>query len=128
MEQSVVVPQNASEARATVKKALQAPGRPEHTGVGASLQDALMVATELVSNALKYAGRLTDFSVSLRDNRIVISVSDTSDSTPPARPERPAGATPGTWGWWMVHHLAHAVSVVRTSGGGKTVTASLPLA
>ncbi|WP_063828155.1 ATP-binding protein [Streptomyces sp. SPB78] len=89
------------------------------------LADAVLVASELVSNAVRHAGGVTGFRVSVGDGEVEISVSDGSDAMPVERTPRPL-VREGGYGWGLVRRLAR-VEVVEEPGSGKTVRARLPL-
>ncbi|MFI0238629.1 ATP-binding protein [Streptomyces sp. NPDC016845] len=85
-------------------------------------EDALLVASELASNALRHGGGLVRFGARAHDGALVIEVADGSPEVPLLRPHDPA--VPGGFGWMMVNNLAHSVTV-EPHGGGKTVRAVL---
>ncbi|MFD7536160.1 ATP-binding protein [Streptomyces sp. NPDC001251] len=85
-------------------------------------EDVLLVASELVANALRHGGGITRFSARVRDDALVLQVADRSTSQPTRVPRDPS--VPGGFGWLMVENLARSVSV-ETGARGKTVTAVL---
>ncbi|WP_431033030.1 ATP-binding protein [Streptomyces sp. P6-2-1] len=89
------------------------------------LADAVLVASELVSNAVRHAGGVTCFRVSVEGAEVEIRVSDGSDAMPYERTPRPL-VREGGYGWGLVTKLAR-VEVVKGAEGGKTVRARLPL-
>ncbi|MEU6442606.1 ATP-binding protein [Streptomyces sp. NPDC047046] len=89
------------------------------------LADAVLVASELVSNAVRHAGGVTGFRVSVGDGDVEISVSDGSDARPYERTPRPV-VREGGYGWELVTKLART-EIVERAGGGKTVRARLAL-
>ncbi|APE19938.1 ATP-binding protein [Streptomyces venezuelae] len=126
------VPRDAAEARARVAEALEVaalePGTPPSaTAVG----DALLVTSELVTNALRHAGGLTGFGVDVDASAVTISVADPSGELPHftdvRRRERACGAAEGGFGWPLVRQLAEEVRVFLPPGDGKTIEARLPL-
>ncbi|MEU6211562.1 ATP-binding protein [Streptomyces sp. NPDC047023] len=84
---------------------------------------ALLVVTELVSNARRHAGGVTGFDVFCRDGRLTVAVSDRSTRSPRLRP--PAPRLPGGFGWRLVKTLVPG-TFIRFHRGGKTVIAPLP--
>ncbi|WP_343244677.1 ATP-binding protein [Streptomyces sp. SID11385] len=110
------------EARERVYDALLAVRPPVDVLV---LADAVLVASELVSNAVRHAGGVTGFRVSIGDGEVEISVSDGSQARPCERTPRPL-VREGGYGWGLVTRLAR-VEVVAGPGDGKTVRARLPL-
>jgi anti-sigma regulatory factor (Ser/Thr protein kinase) len=110
------------EARERVYDALLAVRPPVDVLV---LADAVLVASELVSNAVRHAGGVTGFRVSVGGGEVEISVSDGSDARPCERSPRPA-LSEGGYGWGLVTKLART-EVVERAEGGKTVRARLAL-
>ena len=96
---------------------------------------ALLVLSELVTNSVRHAARLSprvDIGLSLTDSALTVTVHDRHPHrpSPPPRP-RPDGE--GGWGLRLVSRLAAesgGAMTVRADahGPGKTVTACLPLA
>ncbi|WP_078964213.1 MULTISPECIES: ATP-binding protein [unclassified Streptomyces] len=86
--------------------------------------DALIVVSELVSNALRHAGGVTGFSVRIDGGTVVIEVADASPQLPRS-PGTPAHV-PGGFGWALVNSLSQRTEV-RLGPHGKTVTAYLAL-
>lgn len=126
------VPRDAAEARARVAKALTV-GASGQGGVPSpvALGDALLVTSELVTNALRHGGGLTGFDVELDPTEVKISVADASDELPhrsgPSGPERVVGLPEGGFGWPMIRLLALEVRLSLPSAGGKTIEVRLPL-
>ncbi|MFG2622458.1 ATP-binding protein [Streptomyces sp. NPDC048507] len=88
------------------------------------LDDVLLVVSELVSNAVRHAGGVTDFHVRYDAGRIEVAVSDASRTTPQS-PGTPAHV-PGGFGWLLVNRIAERIEILPTIAG-KTITASIPL-
>lgn len=110
------------EARERVYDALLAVRPPVDVLV---LADAVLVASELVSNAVRHADGVTGFRVSIGDGEVEISVSDASEERPRERTPRPL-VREGGYGWGLVLRLAR-VEVEDGPGAGKTVRARLSL-
>lgn len=87
-------------------------------------EDALLVASELVANAIRHAGGVTRFSACVHDGVLIVRVSDRSATAPHQLPVDPS--QPGGFGWLMVQHLSRDVRV-ETHEHGKTITATLPV-
>ncbi|WP_306327437.1 ATP-binding protein [Streptomyces venezuelae] len=125
-------PRDAAEARARVARALEraalGPGTPPST---TAVGDALLVTSELVTNALRHAGGLTGFGVDVDGTAVTISVADPSAELPHLtdvrRRERAFGAAEGGFGWPLVRRLAEEVRVFLPPEGGKTIEVRLPL-
>ncbi|MEW2417838.1 ATP-binding protein [Streptomyces sp. NPDC046866] len=115
---SVPVGMNCAQARDSARLVMA-----EHGIPAALVDDVLTVVSELVSNALRHAGGLTGFAVTVADGHVVVEVSDGSARQPHLRP--PSPHTPGGFGWRVVTTLA-PTTFVRFHRGGKTIIASLP--
>ncbi|MER6558856.1 ATP-binding protein [Streptomyces sp. NPDC001027] len=93
------------------------------------LSDALLVASELSTNAILHGGGMTGFDVDLEGRAVRVSVSDRSDRPPVAvdpydeRGRQRAGGR----GWPIVCRLARDVRVAGLPSGGKRVTAVVPV-
>lgn len=111
-----------AEARRRVRDALRGPTvRTDEE----RLEDAVLVTSELVTNAIRHGGGLTGFSVTVLDDSCEVTVTDRSTRLPSARTSR-CTIHPGGFGWPIVHRLANAVAVTVTSTG-KTIRVILPL-
>ncbi|MEU6841616.1 ATP-binding protein [Streptomyces sp. NPDC046716] len=86
--------------------------------------DALLVVSELIANALKHAGGVTGFSIHVNSDELQLRVSDASRTEP--RPLPVLEGLPGGYGWNMVHRLCSRLHVTMDPVG-KTVTAALAL-
>ncbi|WKX15608.1 ATP-binding protein [Streptomyces sp. NL15-2K] len=123
-------PCKPAEARRVVERAVTERCRAAHTPCDAeALSDALLVASELTTNAILHGGGITDFQVDVVGLGVRVSVSDRSD-------ELPVAITPvdehgrrrvGGRGWPIVCRLAHDVRVTGLPTGGKCITAVVPL-
>ncbi|MFF4492279.1 ATP-binding protein [Streptomyces sp. NPDC001544] len=94
-----------------------------------ALDDALLVVSELTTNALLHGGGITDFSVDVVGRDVRVTVSDRSDDLPVAlAPVDDRGRSRvGGRGWPIVCRLAHDVHVACLPHGGKRITALVPL-
>ncbi|WP_328722025.1 ATP-binding protein [Streptomyces sp. NBC_00247] len=88
--------------------------------------DALLVTSELVTNASHHGGGLTDFSARIQDDELFLSVADGSTELPVVRSRTPGEYAVGGYGWPMVIRLTKRLSVVPTAGG-KTIEAVISL-
>ncbi|MGP3637547.1 ATP-binding protein [Streptomyces sp. 24-1644] len=86
--------------------------------------DALMITTELVTNAVRHGGGLTLFRIAIADNALHLSVGDASSHTPVARPS--SLGRPGGYGWPLVQRLAAHVGITALPEG-KIINAVLRL-
>ncbi|CAL9357422.1 ATP-binding protein [Streptomyces sp. DH-12] len=95
-----------------------------------ALADALLVASELTTNAILHGGGVTGFEVDVDVDGpgVRLSVSDRSDALPVAVPAAGEGRRrPGGHGWPIVCRLARDVRVSDLPAGGKRITALVPL-
>ncbi|MEU3830024.1 ATP-binding protein [Streptomyces sp. SID486] len=124
------VPGRPAEARRTVERVMTErcraralPCPPE------AVEDALLVTSELTTNALLHGGGITGFDVDVDSGGVRVSVSDRSDELPVAHPAMDgSGRTlPGGRGWPIVCRLARDVRVAELPRGGKRITAVVPL-
>ncbi|MFG3008335.1 ATP-binding protein [Streptomyces calvus] len=95
-----------------------------------ALADALLVASELTTNAILHGGGVTDFQVDVSGPGVRLSVSDRSDALPVALPptDRQGRSRPGGHGWPIVCRLSRDIRVSDLPAGGKCITAVVPLA
>ncbi|MFJ3877075.1 ATP-binding protein [Streptomyces sp. NPDC090077] len=116
-----VPPVSAAAARDRVRELLLLAG----VGLdGVVAADALLVTSELVTNAIRHGDGVVAFRAAVEDGVLRLSVSDASPRLPAARtgtPDRPGG-----YGWPLVQRLAEHVDC-RARPGGKDITATLRL-
>ncbi|PWI13376.1 ATP-binding protein [Streptomyces sp. Act143] len=123
-------PCKPAEARRAVERAVAARCRATGTPCDReSVADALLVASELTSNAILHGGGITDFHVDVDEPGVRVSVSDRSDALPVTEePVDPHGRwRVGGRGWPIVCRLARDVRVTGLASGGKCITALVPL-
>jgi anti-sigma regulatory factor (Ser/Thr protein kinase) len=91
--------------------------------------DAVLVADELASNALRHGSGPSTLAVWSDAGYLVMEVRDEGRIADPlvGRRRPAAGATRG-WGLWLVHELADLVQVRSAPGGGTVVRATFQLA
>ncbi|MFF5184683.1 ATP-binding protein [Streptomyces sp. NPDC000345] len=94
-----------------------------------ALCDALLVASELTTNAILHGGGVTAFDVGIHGRAVRVSVSDRSDRLPvSAEPRDEQGRyRSGGRGWPIVCRLARDVRVADLPSGGKRITAEVPV-
>ncbi|MFG2025560.1 ATP-binding protein [Streptomyces sp. NPDC048825] len=121
-------PRNPGEARDAVRRVVSE--RMAGTACDSdTLSDALLVTSELTTNAMLHGGGVTDFHVALVGRDLYVSVSDLDDRLPVASP---SVDDRGRWrcggrGWPIVCRLSHEVTVSGLPSGGKRITAVVPL-
>ncbi|MEU5208957.1 ATP-binding protein [Streptomyces sp. NPDC020742] len=107
------VPGRAAEARDRVRDLLHScPDALDDL----ALADALLVTSELVTNAQRHGGGLAGFTATLHDGHLRLVVADHSPAHPVSAPDRTAQAI-GGYGWPLVRRLAARVDVLPTPGG-----------
>lgn len=123
-------PYRPAQVREAVQRAVCERCRTTHTPCdAAALADALLVASELTTNAILHGGGVTDVRVDVVEPGVRVSVSDRSTELPVARPA--AGPrerlTPGGHGWPIVCLLSRDIRVRDLPAGGKCISALVPL-
>ncbi|MGW2302773.1 ATP-binding protein [Streptomyces sp. NPDC001809] len=99
---------------------------PTATAVG----DALLVTSELFTNAMRHGGGLTGFRVEIDRDAVTVTVEDASHELPHVRrgrAERVSGPGEGGFGWPLVRLLARGIRLFLPPGGGKSIEVRLPL-
>ncbi|MEU4144132.1 ATP-binding protein [Streptomyces parvulus] len=120
-----------ADARQAVERAVT--GRRDADGTwrcdAAALSDAVLVASELTTNAILHGGGITDFRVDVVGPGVRLSVSDRSHDLPVAVPptDDQGRRRVGGRGWPIVCRLAHDVRVADLPAGGKCITVLVPL-
>ncbi|QLJ02063.1 ATP-binding protein [Streptomyces sp. NEAU-sy36] len=123
-------PCRPADARRAVQRAVTERCRARHLPLRQqTMDDALLVTSELTTNAIVHGGGITGFDVEVDSGGVRVSVSDRSDELPVATapvdghaPTRRHGR-----GWPIVCHLARDVRVCELPCGGKRITAVVPL-
>ncbi|GAA2252027.1 hypothetical protein GCM10010145_19660 [Streptomyces ruber] len=94
-----------------------------------ALSDALLVVSELTTNAMLHGGGVTDIDVTVVGGDLYLSVSDRSRRPPMAlAPADEQGRRRcGGRGWPIVCRLSRDVTVTDLPSGGKRITAVVPL-
>ncbi|MEU2225950.1 ATP-binding protein [Streptomyces sp. NPDC018347] len=124
------VPGRPAEARETVERAMTEGCRARALACPAeAVEDALLVTSELTTNALLHGGGITGFDVDVDSGGVRVSVSDRSDELPVVAPaaDEQGRTRPGGRGWPIVCRLARDVRVAELPRGGKRITAVVPL-
>ncbi|MEU5715329.1 ATP-binding protein [Streptomyces sp. NPDC020403] len=123
------VPRNAAAAREIVTRLLDAQfcGLSGEGPADVVVADALLVTSELVTNAVKHGGGLTGFTAEIVDGGLLVTVDDASTRPPVTTEHDPAVASVGGYGWLLVRRLTKRVSVTYVPGG-KSIVALIALA
>ncbi|MER6349950.1 ATP-binding protein [Streptomyces sp. NPDC001595] len=111
--------------RAVTRRCLDTGDRCDEDG----LADALLVASELTTNAILHGGGVTEVDVDVVEHGVRVSVSDRSDRLPEVRAPVDARGRRrvGGRGWPIVCRLARDVQVTGLPAGGKRITAEVDL-
>ncbi len=120
-------PARPAEARRAVERVVTECGHP--TCDAGALSDAVLVASELTTNAILHGGGITDFQVDLEWPALRLSVCDRSHDLPVAVPPVDAEGRRrvGGRGWPIVCRLARDVRVADLPSGGKCITVVVAL-
>ncbi|MFH9138064.1 ATP-binding protein [Streptomyces sp. NPDC017524] len=115
-------PEKAADARDAVSTfvARLHPAPTSHT-----VQNLLLLVSELVTNAVLHAGAVTALWLTADRQGVHIRVTDPSPAHPQDRTPDLTGRT-GGFGWPMVQRLAQDVRVRDTANGGKVILATVP--
>ncbi|AQT75772.1 hypothetical protein B1K54_32915 [Streptomyces sp. fd1-xmd] len=89
-----------------------------------ALDTALLLISELVTNAVRHTSGGCLLEVRLAADGIDIEVTDTSDAEP--QPRRPDRRGEGGWGWHLVNRLGTDVGIRHHAAGGKTIHVRVP--
>jgi anti-sigma regulatory factor (Ser/Thr protein kinase) len=119
-----------AQARRAVELAIAARCRATRTHCDKdALGDALLVVSELTTNAIRHGGGVTGFRVDIVEPGVRVSVCDRSDELPVVGdPFDPAGRRRvGGRGWPIVCRLARDVRVSELPAGGKCITVVVAL-
>ncbi|MFS0697196.1 ATP-binding protein [Streptomyces nitrosporeus] len=115
------VPRNAAAARAVVAGLLDA--RSKEPGAAhladTTLADALLVTSELVTNAFRHGGGLTGFTAEVSAEGLLLTVSDASREVPSVTVHGPGSDLVGGYGWPLVHRLSSRLTVTPYPGGKR---------
>lgn len=126
-----VVPRTPSQARTRVEALLREwllpAGGPDDPRV---VGDAVLVTSELVTNALRHGGGLTSFDVEMTDHGCRVSVGDRSDRLPELASSRDGSGRlrVGGHGWRVIRRLARSITITPEAHGGKRVSVLISLA
>lgn len=112
----------AADARDRVHELLHAhrPQVDELSGI-----DALLVTSELVTNAQRHGGGVAGFSARIAGGLLEVTVADRSPRHPATAIGREKYGL-GGYGWPMIQKLTSCVVIVPT-GDGKAITVTVPL-
>jgi hypothetical protein len=111
-------PQASALARVFITRVCAEWAVPEHT------EDALLIATELVENAIRHTTSAPRLRLELRHGILTVSVAD-DDPHPAVLRERISPAEPGL-GLMLIAQVARLWGCSRSWAGGKVVWAVLP--
>ncbi|MFD8565766.1 ATP-binding protein [Streptomyces sp. NPDC059639] len=116
---------SCADARMAVRAALAGTGRTLPEARAKQLgEDALLVVSELVTNALVHAGGVTRLDVRVEGDEFQLRVSDASRNAPVR--VRTLKGSPGGYGMVVIQRLCARLDV-EIGPEGKTITAALSL-
>ncbi|MEW2623237.1 ATP-binding protein [Streptomyces sp. NPDC048106] len=122
-------PRRPADARTAVRRAVAERCRARHLPLDPeAMDDALLVASELTTNAIVHGGGITGFDVDVDSAGVRVSVSDRSTELPVAQAPPPGCPRRHGRGWPIICHLSRDVRVCELPCGGKRITAVVPLA
>ncbi|MFJ9638564.1 ATP-binding protein [Streptomyces sp. NPDC101178] len=122
-------PATAAAARTLVRElmALGAPDLQDEEAGARVLADALLVTSELVTNAIRHGGGLTAFDLWITDDGLILNVEDASPRPPVTTdPDKREKGQIGGFGWPLVCRLAQHVAVTALPDG-KQITVLIRL-
>lgn len=112
----------AAAARAHLRRQVQQLLRP------ATLDDALILTSELVTNAIRHGRPAVTLAVALEPSALTVIVTDTSPDLPPLAPAKPPVDSPGGRGLVVVDALADQWGITpQHANPGKAVWFALHL-
>ncbi|MET8658424.1 ATP-binding protein [Streptomyces griseus] len=123
------VPATAADARALVREKITstAPRLQDTEDGGRVMADALLVTSELVTNALRHGGGLTAFDLLTTESELILNVADASTDLPVTTdPADREAHQIGGYGWPLVCSLAQHVAITPLRDG-KQITILIPL-
>ena len=122
------VPINAMQARDHVRSLIEASGIVDDGRAGGdTLTDALLVTSELVTNAIRHGGGVVDFSASVSPDGLLLTITDANSDHPVTLPRPPGTVGAGGFGWPLIRRLTRSVTIRPTPQGGKRIEVVMPL-
>ncbi len=123
------VPRTAMQARDRVQSLIESSGiLPGASGPGADvLSDALLVTSELATNAIRHGGGIVGFSASVSADGLLLAVADASGDHPVTLARQPGTFPVGGFGWPLICRLARSVEILPAPPGGKRIEVLVPL-
>ncbi|MFG2994842.1 ATP-binding protein [Streptomyces sp. NPDC048257] len=116
----------AGRARDATHLFLHSVGDQGYPVLPAAVDAAVLVVTELVTNAVRHTDGPCSLDLALHGGLLDIDVTDTSSEPPVTRLPHLNGS--GGWGWILVRHIAREVRVLPTSTGGKCIHVCIAVA
>lgn len=124
------VPRTAMQARDRVQSLIESSGilRGASGPGGDVVSDALLVTSELATNAIRHGGGIVGFSASVSADGLLLAVADASGDHPVALVRHPGAFPVGGFGWPLICRLARSVEILSAPpGGGKRIEVLVPL-
>ncbi|MFB7467353.1 ATP-binding protein [Streptomyces sp. NPDC056224] len=115
----------AADARRAARDFLAPPAHRGPVIPPIALDTALLVISELVTNAVRHTSGGCVLVLHLRPDGVDVDVTDTSSAEP--QPRRPDHRGEGGWGWHLVNRLGTGVEIRHHGAGeGKTIHVHVP--
>lgn len=93
-----------------------------------SVADALLVTTELATNAIRHGDGITGFWAVFDVEGLRLAIRDRSDAVPFVRPRDPSNPISiGGYGWPLICRLASEVIITPYASGGKEICVVMPV-
>ncbi|MFD6529870.1 ATP-binding protein [Streptomyces sp. NPDC060184] len=83
------------------------------------ISDAMLVTSELVTNAIRHGGGLTGFSARLSGEGLLLDVADASPAEPRTTVAVSGTVRIGGYGWPLVRRLSKRVTITRQARGKR---------
>ncbi|MFJ4920303.1 ATP-binding protein [Streptomyces sp. NPDC088725] len=99
------------------------------------IADALLVTSELTTNAVRHGGGITRFEARIADDCLVLLIADRSSAPPAALPRQGEDPSQGGYGWPLIRRLTREITVIPALSpggpggavGGKQILAVVDL-
>ncbi|OKK17297.1 hypothetical protein AMK16_20755 [Streptomyces sp. CB00455] len=116
------VPRTATQARDHVRALIEPCGSGDQV-----LTDALLVTSELATNAIRHGGGIVGFSASVSPEGLRLAIADASGDAPVTMAREPGTVPLGGFGWPLICRLTRKVAISRLPAGGKSIEVLIPL-
>ncbi|MFD3550125.1 ATP-binding protein [Streptomyces sp. NPDC058655] len=121
------LPRTAAQARSYVRGLVESGPVLGSAEREAFLADVLLVVSELVTNALRHGGGITEFEAEVGAEGLRLTIGDARSEFPTVRPREAGAGVVGGYGWPLVARLSQHVTVTPVPAGGKRIEVLVPL-